>query len=93
MPFSVVQNTTLGVSPPGNATQMAEEFVAVHDRHVPVEQDRVGHGVLARFERLLAVLGFGDLEIHLFQDAACDFPHDAGIIDNKTCFHFFSLLA
>ena len=67
----------LGRIAAGHTAQIAEEFVTVHDGHVPVEQDRVGHGALAHFERLLAVLGFGDLEMHFFQDAACDFSNDA----------------
>jgi hypothetical protein len=32
--------------------------------------------------RLLAVLGFHDLEIHLFQNALSDFPDDGRVIDN-----------
>jgi hypothetical protein len=32
--------------------------------------------LLADFERLRAVLGLGDLEVHRFQDAARDFAHD-----------------
>jgi hypothetical protein len=31
---------------------------------------------IADFERLLAVLGFDDLEVEAFQDAPCDFPDD-----------------
>ena len=67
----------LGLVAAGHAAQIAEELVAVHDRHVPVEQDRVGQSALADFQRLLAVLGFDDLEIEAFQDAPCDFPDDA----------------
>ena len=86
--FSVVQNTTLGCVAAGHAAQIAEELVAVHDRHVPVEQDRIGQAALADFERLLAVLGLDDLEIQAFQDAPCDLSDDAGVIDDKTCSHF-----
>ena len=75
--FSVVQNTTLGMIAAGQAAQIAEEFVAVHDRHVPVEQDGCRHRALAGFERLFAVLGFDDLEVQAFQDAACDLADDA----------------
>ena len=35
-----------------------QELEAVHHRHVPVEQDRVGHRLVAGLERLLAVFGF-----------------------------------
>ena len=75
--FSVVQNTTFGCVAAGHAAQIAEEFVAVHHRHVPVEQDRLGQSALADFQRLLAVLGFDDLEIQSFQDAPRDFADDA----------------
>src|SRR3981189_1359355 len=36
----------LGRVATGHAAQIAEEFVAVHHGHVPVEQDRLGHGAL-----------------------------------------------
>jgi hypothetical protein len=77
--FSVVQNTTLGWSPP--------ELEAVHHRHVPVQQHRVGQLVLADLERFGAVLGLGDFEFQAFQDPACDLAHDAGIIDHQTRLH------
>src|SRR3982074_1240456 len=78
----------LGRIPAGHAAQIAEELIAVHHRHVPVEQYGVGQSALADFQRLLAVLGFDDLEIQAFQDAPCDFSNDARVIDNKTCSHF-----
>src|SRR6266568_1537966 len=62
----------LGRIAAGHAAQIAEEFVTVHDRHVPVEQNRFGHGALAGVKRFCTVLGFDDLEIKTFQDAACD---------------------
>ena len=67
----------LGLIAAGRAAQMAKEFKTVHDRHVPVEQDRIGQSALAGFQRLLAVLGFDDLEIQAFQDAPCDFSDHA----------------
>src|SRR5665213_3729605 len=67
---------------------MAEEFQTVHDRHVPVEQDRLGQTALADFERLLAVLGFHDLEIQSFQDPPRDFAGDAGVIDDEASLHW-----
>src|ERR1700722_16694299 len=78
----------LGRVAAGHAAQIAEELVAVHDRHVPVEQDGVGQSALADFQRLLAVLGFDDLEIQSFQDPSCDLSNDAGVIDDQTCSHF-----
>ena len=50
----------------------------------------VGQGLLADFEGLLAVLGLDDLETHFFEDAPRDLAHDAGVIDDKACFHFRS---
>src|SRR5450631_82449 len=78
----------LGCIATGHAAQIAEEFIAVHDRHVPVEQDGIRQSALADFQRLLAVLGLDDLEVQAFQDPPCDLPNDAGVIDNKTCSHF-----
>ena len=53
----------LGLVAARHMAQIAEEFIAIHDRHVPVEQDRLGQSALADFQRLLAVLGFDDVEI------------------------------
>src|SRR6202047_3343906 len=78
----------LGHVAAGHAAQIAEEFIAVHDRHVPVEQDGVGQSALADLQRLLAVFGFDDLEVETFQDAPCDLSDDTGVIDYKTCSHF-----
>src|SRR5882757_5485435 len=67
----------LGLVAAGHAAQIAEELVAVHHRHVPVEQDRFRHRALADFERLFAVFGFDDLEVETFQDAARNLSNDA----------------
>src|SRR6266576_2994483 len=80
----------LGLIAAGHATQIAEEFIAVHHRHVPVEQDRLGQATLADLERLLAILGFDDLEIQTFQDPPCDLSNHARVIDYQTCSHFFA---
>src|SRR3954462_4919156 len=50
----------LGGVAAGHTAQIAEEFVTVHDRHVPVEQNSFRHGALAGVERLLAIFGFDD---------------------------------
>src|ERR1043166_6889042 len=52
--------------------QRLEELVAVHHRHVPIEQHRVGQLALALRQRLLAALGLGDPKIQPFEDAP---PH------------------
>src|SRR5882724_548244 len=61
----------LGRIATGHAAQIAEELIAVHHWHVPIEQNRLGQGALANLERLLAVLGLDDLEIQAFQNAPC----------------------
>src|SRR4051794_37860985 len=78
----------LGRIAAGHAAQVAQEFIAVHDRHVPVEQDGVGQPALADFQRLLAVLGLGDLEIQPFQYTPRDFSDHARVVDHQTCLHF-----
>src|SRR5262249_16080781 len=76
----------------GHAAQIAEELVRIHHRPVPVAQDRIGQTAHPGLKRLLAVLGIHNLEIQTFQDAACDFPDDARVINNKTCSHFQPLV-
>ena len=61
---------------------------AVHHRHVPVEQDGFGHGALARVERLRAIFGLDDVEAHLFQNTARDFPNHAGSSTTRQVFIF-----
>src|SRR3981189_3026970 len=67
----------LGLVSAGHAAQIAKEFVTIHHGHVPVEQDRLGQSALADLKRLLAVLGFDDLEIQPFQDTSCHLSDDA----------------
>src|ERR1700691_1234897 len=77
----------LGLVAAGHATKISEEFVAVHDRHVPVQKDGFGQSALADLERLLAVFSLHDLEIQTFQNAPCDLSDDARVIPDQTCFH------
>src|SRR5262245_18038970 len=69
------------------AAQHAQELVAVHLRHVPVEQHRVGHLRTAGVERLLAVLGLDALDIHSFEDPPCHLSNDARIINHQADLH------
>src|SRR5262249_45543530 len=78
----------LGLIASRHAAQISKELVAVHDRHVPIEQDRLGQTTLARLQRLLAVLGFDDVEIQAFQNTPRDLSDDARVIDYQTCSHF-----
>src|SRR5215472_11878942 len=61
----------------GQPAKRTQKLVAVHLRHVPVEQDRFRQLSPASFERLLAVFGLDDLEIESFQDAARHLANDA----------------
>ena len=65
----------------------AQKFDAVHDRHVPIEKDDVGHVAHAEIESHLAVLGLLDREIQVFDDSARHHANDFGIIDNQTRLH------
>src|ERR1700722_13984360 len=82
----------LGLVAAGHAAEIAEEFVAVHDRHVPVQKNGFGQSALADLECFFAVFSFHDLEIKAFQNAPCDFSDDARVIDDQTCFHFVALV-
>src|SRR5262245_48445117 len=73
--------------------QQPQELVAVHLRHVPVEQHRIRHLGAADFERPLAVLGLGNLEIEPFENSPCHLANDARIVNDQTGLHrFLSLL-
>src|SRR5664279_2531150 len=67
--------------------QRAQELVAVHFRHVPVEQDRIGQLALAGFQRLLAVFGFHDLEFEPFKNSPRHLADDTRVVNNQTGFH------
>src|SRR5450631_4226581 len=71
----------------GEPAQHAQEFVAVHLRHVPVEQDRLGELALADIERLFAVLGFQDLEFEPFENSPRHLANKAGVVHDQTSFH------
>ena len=65
--FSVVQKTTTGLLAAALAAQRAQEFDAGHVRHVPVEQDHVGHVRAAGFQRRNAVLGLVGREVEILR--------------------------
>src|SRR6185437_14050803 len=67
--------------------QRPQELVAVHLRHVPVEQDRVRQPVLTRIQRHFAVLGLGDLEFQSFEDAPRHLADHARVVDDQTGLH------
>src|SRR5690242_18284497 len=68
-------------------TKRAQEVVAVHLRHIPIEQNSLRQLLPARFERLLAVLCFQDLEIEPFQNSPRHLSNDAGVVNDQTRFH------
>src|SRR2546423_9777105 len=69
------------------SAQRLEKLVAVHHRHVPIEQYGVRQLALAMLQRLLAVLRFGDVEGEPLQDAASHLADDARIVDHQTRLH------
>src|SRR6202034_156101 len=73
--------------PAGKPPQHPQEIVAVHFRHIPVEQDRIRQLPFAGFDRLLAVLCFHDLEFETFEDSPSYLANDARVVDNQTSLH------
>src|SRR5712671_1025567 len=71
----------------GKPTQRPQELVAIHLRHVPIEQHRVRQLALTRSQRLLAVLGLGDLELESFEDAPRHLADHARVVDDQTGLH------
>ena len=63
--------------------ELGQELEAAHDRHVPVEQDQLGERLLAVLERLSAVLGLGDLEVHAFEDLLGDLADERAVIHDQ----------
>jgi len=94
MLVSVVQNTTLGVSPPGMRRRWPRNLVAVDHRHVPVEQDGFRHGAFAddkrRRHRLRPRRPEKDISSRMRRAI---FAYDAGIIDDETRFSWLASLS
>src|SRR5215216_5192599 len=65
------------------AAQLLEEAVAVHDRHVPVEEDHVRHLGLAGLQARLPVPGFGDPKDEALDDFAGYLADHAGVINDQ----------
>src|SRR5437660_263808 len=64
----------------GKAAQHAQEIIAVHFRHVPIKQNRVGKFALTSLGGLLAVRGFENLKLEIFQNSSRDFADNTGVI-------------
>ena len=64
--------------------QFTQDFDAVHDGHIPNEQDYVRHRVGAVIKRDLAVCRLIYGKIEFFQYLSSSAPHDFGIVDNQT---------
>src|SRR5580704_15843882 len=67
--------------------QHPQEIIAVHLRHVPVEQDRIRQLPFAALDGFLAVFGFHDLEFETFKDPTRHLTDDARVVDNQTRLH------
>lgn len=72
--------------------QFFKEFKAAHGRHVPIEDDGIGHALLAQRISLIAVLGLHAIEPHITGDPHDDLADDMAIINNQTGFHRFPTL-
>src|SRR5688500_10423671 len=67
--------------------QLAQEIDAAHHRHVPVQQDRIGHALQARVHGLATVFRLFDLEIETFEDLPGDHSNNLPIIHHQTALH------
>ena len=67
--------------------QQAKELHAAHYRHIPIEQDHVGHLLLATRQGFLAVAGFLDLELERLENVPSDLSDHLRVIDDQTAFH------
>src|SRR5215217_1234894 len=61
----------------GETAHRLEKVIAVHHRHVPVEQDRVGQCAAALLQRLLAVFCLRNLEVEPFENTPRHLADDA----------------
>ena len=68
--------------------QLRDELDACHDRHVPVQQNHIGHRFGAAIEPFLSVLRFLDLEPKRFENVSRYLADYARVIDDKAGFHF-----
>src|SRR5688572_18076083 len=81
----------LGLAALGARTQSVDELDPAHHRHVPVEQDHVGHARPAVIERSPAVFGLFGAHAQGLDDVARDLSDHARIIDYQAGFHFIVL--
>jgi hypothetical protein len=65
-------------------TQGLDELQTVHDRHVPIEQDDIGHPLPALFEGDLPILGLVYLEAQASEQFSRDSPDGGRIIGDQT---------
>src|SRR5205085_11164514 len=77
----------LGLVAAGLLAQRDDELDAAHHRHVPVEQDQVGHRLGALAERVLAVFGLAYLETETLDDMARNLADYARVIDDQAALH------
>src|SRR5205085_5226252 len=75
-----------------HGAERAQEFIAVHNRHVPIQENRLGHLLGAGFERLPAVGRFHDGKTKAFENSSGHLPDHARIVDYKTTLHGWDLL-
>jgi hypothetical protein len=64
-------------------TQSLDELQTVHDWHVPIEQNEIGHPLMAFFEGDLPVLGLVNLEAEASEQFSRDSPDSGRIIGHQ----------
>jgi hypothetical protein len=77
----------LGRAPVGPPAQLGEELDPAHHRHVPVEQDHVGHGLVALGERFLAVRGLVHRKAERLDNVPRNLADHPRIIDDQAILH------
>ena len=85
--FSVVQNTTLGASPPDILRSRRRKSIPFMTGMF--QSSRIAFGISrgASLHRLFAVLGLRTGEVQLLQDLSRHLADNAAVIDDKTGFH------
>ena len=63
-------------------THRGGELVAIHARHLDIQQHQVRHALFQAFQRFHAVAGDADLEVVAFEDAAGDLAHRQRVVDH-----------
>lgn len=67
--------------------ELSQGFDAIHDGHIEVAEDEIGHELSGDLEAFLAVGGIGGFDAFAAEDAAYDGSYDGIIIDGEHLRH------